>query len=123
MLKIFQITFVLSVVIGLSSCGVNNAFVLNQNQNNTLVNLEENNFRVAGKVQGSAEVSYVFLFGGRKKRNLYSDAYSSMLEEAELNNSSKAVINVFTEEHVGGFFPFFFTRTLTVSGYVVEFTE
>lgn len=105
----------------LGSCGINNALVLNQNQILTQVNLGEENFKVVDRVSGSAEASYVLIFGGRNKRNLYATAYGNMLDKAELNNRSKAVVNVLTEEHIGGFPPFFYKRTLTISANVVEF--
>ncbi|NVK75119.1 MAG: hypothetical protein HWE24_16740 [Oceanospirillaceae bacterium] len=113
------IGFILSL--GLSSCGVNRAQVFNQNQNNTQVQLNQNNFKVSQKIQGSAEVSYVLFFGGAKRTQLYREAYQNMLDEAGLEGSSKAITNVLTEEHVGGVPPFYYTRTVTVSAYVVEF--
>ena len=46
-----------------------------------------------------------------------------MLKKANLLNGSKAIINLFTEEHVNGFAPFFVRRTITVSAQVVKFTR
>ena len=77
---------------------------------------------VVGKASGTAEVSYVLIFGGLNKRRLFQDAYSAMVDEANLTGS-KALINMVTEEHVGGVPPFYTTRTLTVSANVVEFTD
>jgi len=107
----------------LSSCGVNQAFVLNQNLNTTHVQLSSNNFKVVEKVVGSADVKYVLCFGGMSKTRLYESAYSDMLANAKLIGSSKAIINVVTEEHVGGVFPFSWKRTVTVSANVIEFTK
>lgn len=107
----------------LASCGVNQALVLNHNQNATQVHLSEGNFRNAGKVSGTDSVRYIMLFGGAKKRSLYGNAYSAMLEAAQLSGGPRAVVNVVTEEHFGGFPPFFVKRTLTVTGQVVEFTR
>jgi hypothetical protein len=106
----------------LSSCGVNHALMLNVNQNTTQVNLGSKNFNVVGKVSGTAEVSYVLIFGGLNKRRLFQDAYTAMVNEANLTGS-KALINMVTEEHVGGFPPFYTIRTLTVSANVVEFID
>ncbi|MNL74767.1 hypothetical protein D3C87_2004500 [compost metagenome] len=61
--------------------------------------------------------------GGMNKRQLYENAYSAMMKKANLLNGSKAIINVMTEEHIGGFAPFFVRRTITVSAQVVEFTR
>ena len=107
----------------LSSCGVNNAFVLNANQNNTVVELGEANFQNVGKVSGQSSASYVFLIGGVKKRQLHNQAYAAMLDQAELTKGARTVVNVVTEEHYGGLPPFYIKRTITVSGMVVEFTK
>ena len=107
----------------LSSCGVNTAMVLNHNHNNTQVHLGSNNFRVTETVSGTADVPYILGIGGIRRKRMYEQAYSQMMDKANLKNSSKAVINVLTEEHVGGVPPFYIKRTVTVSGNVVEFTR
>lgn len=106
-----------------SSCGVGTAIVLNQNQSNTQVLLNSANYKVVDKVSGSAEVEYVFLIGGIRKKQLYNNAYSAMVEKANLVGSPKALTNIVTEEHVGGFAPFFIRRTITVSAHVIEFEK
>lgn len=123
MKKITQYSLLLLLTASLSSCGIGTALVVNHNQNATEVHLSGNNFRVVDQVSGSSEVSYVFAIGGMKKRQLYENAYSTMLKKANLLNGSKAIINVMTEEHVSGFAPFFVKRTITVSGQVIEFTR
>jgi hypothetical protein len=107
----------------LSSCGIGTALVTNHNQNATEVHLSGNNFKVVDQVSGSSETSYVLAIGGINKRQLYENAYSTMMKKANLLNSSKAIINVMTEEHFSGFAPFFVRRTITVSAQVVEFTR
>ena len=107
----------------LSSCGFNSALVLNHNQNNTQVQLSSGNYKVVDKVSGTAEVEYILMIGGLDKRQLYENAYSAMVNKANLLNSSKALINIVTEEHVGGVPPFYYKRTLTVSANVIEFTR
>ncbi len=106
-----------------SSCGIGTALVSNHNQNATEVHLNANNFKVIDLVSGSSEDTYILMIGGINKRQLYQNAYSAMLKKANLLNSSKAIINVITEEHVSGFAPFFVKRTITVSAQVVEFTR
>lgn len=113
--------FLLSV--SFNSCGIGSAFVANHNQNATEVHLSENNFNVIEKVSGSSEATYVLAIGGMNKRQLYENAYSTMMKKANLLNGSKAIINVMTEEHFSGFFPFYVKRTITVSAQVVEFTR
>ncbi len=107
----------------LSSCGVGHALVTNHNQNATEVHLSGNNFKVIDQVSGSSEASYVLAIGGMNKRQLYENAYSKMMKNANLLNGSKAIINVMTEEHFSGFAPFYVRRTITVSAQVVEFTR
>ena len=107
----------------LTSCGVNQALVFNQNQNSTQVQLGEANFRNVGKVMGTDSVKYILVFGGMKKKQLYAHAYANMLDKADLPAGPRAVVNVTTEEHVGGVFPFCYKRTVTVSGQVIEFTR
>jgi hypothetical protein len=123
MKKISNYSVLLLLTTFLSSCGIGAAFVTNHNQNATEVHLSGNNFKVIDQVSGSSETSYVLAIGGMNKRQLYENAYSTMMKKANLLNSSKAIINVMTEEHVSGFAPFFVRRTITVSAQVVEFTR
>lgn len=113
----------ISLVSFLSSCGINTALVLNHNQNATEVHLTENNFKVIDQINGSSETSYVLGIGGMNKKQLYENAYSTMMKKASLLNSSKAVINVTTEQHFSGFAPFYVKRTITVSCQVIEFVR
>jgi hypothetical protein len=46
-----------------------------------------------------------------------------MMSKADLAKGSRAICNVLTEEQVEGFIPFFYTRTVTVSGNVIEFMK
>ncbi|MCF1713308.1 hypothetical protein L0U88_01540 [Flavihumibacter sp. RY-1] len=107
----------------LSSCGFGTAVVSNHNQNVTEVHLSGNNYKIIDQVSGSSEASYVLAIGSMNKRQLYENAYSSMLKKANLLNGSKAIINVLTEQHYSGFAPFFVRRTVTVSAQVIEFTR
>lgn len=107
----------------LSSCGVNYALVSNHNLNTTHVQLASNNFKVLEKVSGSSDVIYVLGFGCMNKKRLYENAYSAMMSKANLTGGAKAITNAVTEEHLGGVPPFYFKRTITVSGNVIEFTK
>lgn len=120
-IEIYAVLLLLTAL--LSSCGIGTALVTNHNQNATEVHLSENNFKVIDQVSGSSEETYVLTIGGMNKRQLYENAYSTMMKKANLLNGSKAIINVMTEEHVSGFAPFFVRRTITVSAQVVEFTR
>ncbi|NND07758.1 MAG: hypothetical protein HKN87_15380 [Saprospiraceae bacterium] len=107
----------------LSSCGINHALIVNDNQISTQVQLNTNNFEVVQKVKGSADVEYILTIGGVNRKQLYENAYANMLTNADLMNGSKAIVNVLTEEHLGGFPPFYYRRTITVSAHVIEFTR
>ncbi len=123
MKKIVIYSVLLLLTASLSSCGIGTALVTNHNQNATEVHLSGNNFNVIDQVSASSEASYVLAIGGMNKRQLYENAYSTMMKKANLLNSSKAIVNVMTEEHFSGFAPFYVRRTITVSAQVVEFTR
>ena len=74
-------------------------------------------------VSGSAEVEYILFVGGMKRSRLYENAYSDMMKKANLMSSSKALINIVSEDHLAGVPPFWFRRTITVSAHVIEFTK
>lgn len=114
---------VLGSMIMLSSCGIDLAFTLNQNTNTTQVQLQSNNYSIIGKARGSDTATYIFGIGGLKKKQLYANAYARMMDNAKLNNGSKAVVNIVTEEYIGGVHPIFTRRITTVSCNVVEFTK
>lgn len=123
MKKLFLPFAAIAITLVSTSCGVSNAFVLNQNQNSTQVHLSTNNYQVVEKVRGSADVTYVLIFGGKNKKQLYANAYAQMIEQANLSSGSRALVNMVTEEHVGGVFPFYYKRTITTSAQVIEFTR
>jgi hypothetical protein len=121
-----QLTITVLAVIflfSMNSCGVSNAFIFNTNQNSTQVTLSQANYKVVGKATGSSDVSYVLIFGGAQKKQLFANAYARMVENADLTSGAKALTNLVTEEHVGGVPPFYYTRTITVSANVIEFTK
>ena len=123
MKKLLSLSGVIILLLFLNSCGINYSVISNQNQNSTQVQLSNNNFKVVDKVSGSAEVEYVLIFGGLNKRQLFENAYSSMVSKANLTGGPKALVNVVTEEHIGGVPPFYYKRTITVTAHVVEFIK
>jgi hypothetical protein len=118
--RLFVATLALAA---LCSCGYGSAAVLNNNNNTTQVQLSTNNFHFVQKVSGTSSMTYIFGIGGLSNTEMYHNAYTAMMDSADLKIGSRTVTNILTEEHVGGFFPFYFTRTLTVSGSVIEFTR
>jgi hypothetical protein len=123
MKKVLFVLLTVGTITFLSSCGINVATIANHNANETQVQLSNNNFKVIDKINGSAEVSYVLAFGGLNKKQLYENAYSDMMDKANLKGSPRAVINIVTEENLHGFPPFYYTRRVTVSANVIEFTK
>lgn len=122
-MKKLIVLFAVGAMALLSSCGVNYALVSNHNHNLSQVQLASNNFKVVDRVSGSAEVEYIIAIGGLRKKQLYEQAYSQMLTKANLLNSSKAVVNVVTEDHAAFVTPLYIRRTVTVSANVIEFTR
>ncbi|MDP4220651.1 MAG: hypothetical protein Q8916_12185 [Bacteroidota bacterium] len=123
MKKIILVLLAALMTVSLVSCGANYAVTGNYNMNNTQVQLSTANFNVVDKVSGSAHVSYVLFIGGIGEHQLYENAYSAMMAKADLSKGSRAIGNVVTEEQVEGFIPFYWTRTITVSANVIEFTK
>ena len=113
----------LVAIIFLSGCGINSGLVNQYSVNgaNTNVILQKKNFKVIGTVSGESSDSYLFFIGGHKQ-NLVAKAKQNMIESAKLDGTSKALINLTTEEH--DVFKFvYIKRVITVHGTVVEFLE
>ncbi len=107
----------------LSGCGLNSG-LMNQfsvNGANTNVILQENNFKVVGTVSGEAKDTYVFGFGGLTT-DLVARAKQQMIKNAELDGTSRAIINVTLEEH-HALFVILVEKTIIVHGTVIEFTD
>lgn len=118
-----QIILLLFTVISLGSCGFHNAHSLNVQNNSTNVELSKKNFKVIGQVKGSASHTYVIGFGGLEKRALLDEAKRQLYENAKLEGTSKAIINTTVEYHTMFITELYVKRTVTVSGWVIEFTE
>ena len=121
--KLRIIATILILVAILTGCGISSG-IYNQfgvNGANTNVVLQKKNFKVIGTVNGDATASYIFAIG-LNKQNLVSKAKQNMIDNAKLEGSSKAIINVTLEEHVTLIFVYL-ERTITAHGTVIEFTE
>lgn len=115
--------YLIALALLLTSCGAGSALILNQNLNTTHVHLGSDNYKIVGNAMGTCEVEYILLIGGLNQRQIYQNAYSDMVSKAHLESGSRALINVVTEEHIGGVPPFYFKRTITVSANVIEFNK
>ena len=123
MRKLFMLFVLVATLFGVSSCSLQDPMTRNLNQNLTNVVLQDNNFKIVQKVRGEAQADYLFYFGGFRKKGLIEEARAEMLENANLIGSSRAVINENVEMSVTSFAGIFSYVKVTVSGYVVEFTE
>lgn len=119
MKRIIFLTMIASALL-LSSCGFHAPLTSNLNQNLTNVELGENNFTVVKTVSGEAHAQYILGFGGLKKRSLVEAAKKELIASAELEGSSRALVNVTVEEHIQNFV-LLVRRRVVVTGQVVEF--
>jgi hypothetical protein len=120
-IKILIVFFMTSIL--MTSCGIHSAMFANINNNVTHVELSKKNFEVVEKVSGKSTATYVLGIGGLSNKALIENAKSDMLKYVDFLGYSRALINVTTESHISIVYPFFFRRTITVSGYIVEFKE
>lgn len=123
MRKLLMLFVLAAMLVGVSSCSLHGGMAMNVNQNSTNVLLQDNNYKVIQKVVGESQANYVFYFGGIRKRALIEEARATMLENANLVGSSRAVINETFETSVTTFAGIYSYVKVTCSGYVIEFTE
>lgn len=104
--------------------GFNTSPTLNSTNVLTNIELSRNNFKVVGKAKGTAKNWYLFfglMFGGMRRR-LLGTAYQNMLDRANLQGTSRAVINVTYDWHTRWIL-LYADITVTVYGTVIEFIE
>ena len=112
-----------AAILGLTSCGTSSHLSHNQNQNQTSVVLNQANYKVVETVSAKVTQIYVFGMGGITAKALRESALSKMMNSANLNGGSKAVINTNVQETVKMITPIYMERTVTASGTIVEFTK
>lgn len=106
----------------MSSCATHNALTANLKSQNTQVILTQDNFKIGDRIEGSANATYVLGIGGLSKKSLLETARTTMYQNANLQGSSKALINE-TFSTKTAFFFFFWKHQVNVSADVVEFTK
>ena len=121
-MKKVMLFLALSVPIVLSSCGGSASAMSNTNVSQTTVELSKKNFNVIGKLTGISTNVNVLGIGGASNKALLEKAKNNMMENANLSGA-KTVINITYDKHYNGFFPFYTKKTVTASGYIIEFTE
>lgn len=119
--RLFLCTLLL--VFALTSCGVSSSFVANVSNITTSVELSQKNFKILNKVEGISSNTYIFGVGGLSNTALVEKAKNKMMNKADLIGGSKMVINITYDTHNTFIVPFFYKKTVTASGYVIEFTE
>lgn len=123
MRKLLMLLLLVATLFGVSSCQLHSPATVNLNQNNTNVVLQDNNYKIVQKVRGESQADYFFYLGGFRKKGLIEEARADMLDNANLIGSSRAVINETVETSVTNFAGIYSKIKVTVSGYVIEFTE
>ena len=119
-LPVILILFSMSVI--LSGCGYFIPQTSNLSNHVTSVELSKKNFKVVAYVKGEAAATYIFGFGGLKKKALVEKARSEMMKNSDLVGTSRAIINETVEVHLANFLVVQKVRVVC-SAYIVEFTE
>ena len=113
-------TIVLSVI--LSSCSISREATSNQNQIQTSVVLNQNNYKVIGNVQGESKQCYVLGIGGLSKKSLRESAMSEMLKKADLQGGARAIINT-NVQYKNQFYLLWGKNKAIANGTIIEFTK
>lgn len=106
----------LVLALSLSSCSYH---MFGGVQNLTEVQLSEDNFEMGKLVGGEAQATYIFGFGGNKKRALVEAAKKEMFKNAGLTGS-QAISNVTVETKTSNYLIVSIIKVV-VSGQVVTF--
>jgi len=122
MKKLLSVIFVIALLFSFSSCATHSGLTNNLNNSTTNVVLGKNNYKIIQKVKGTANGTSVFGIGGSFKP-LIETARSNMLKNAGLIGTSRAVINETVEINNKSYVGIVNVKTVTVSAYVLEFTE
>ena len=106
-----------------SACGVHYVPSSNHTVNGTRVELNKANFKVVKKVKGNSTATYVLGIGGISNKALIEQAKADMMGNADMEGKSRTIIDLVTEYHLARVFPFYYKKTVTVSGTLIEFTN
>ena len=104
----------------LTSCASHYGLPKNFNQNSTEVVLTHNNFKVVKIVKGEAEATYIFGIGGLAKNGLIAEAKAEMLKSANMEGTSRTIVNEVVEVKISGFL-FVNKYKVIVSAQIIEF--
>ena len=121
-MKFLKLFFVLIPLSGLMSCGTSLTATKNVTHANTNVDLSKKNFVVLGNVSGSSNNWYLFGIGGLISKNLLGEAYRNMERKANLNGTSRVIINVTYDTHLTWILIYSHYK-ITATGTVIEFID
>lgn len=94
-------------------------------QQNTIVNLQQPNFKYIGKAKGMSSIYYILLWGGRNHETLVGDAMESLKSTYRLQDN-QAYANITVNYKYDFYFPLgIFERelTCTITADIIEFTN
>lgn len=111
-----------SLTLVFTSCVSHLGLVSNNNQNQTSVQLNTDNFVVVKNVTGQSHANYFLGIGGFKDQGLIAQSRGEMIRKADLVGSSRAFINENLEYQSKMIFPFVQIKVLT-SATVIEFVS
>jgi hypothetical protein len=117
------ITLLAVVMFLAAGCGIHYVPSSNRTVNGTRVELTKGNFKVVKTVKGNSTATYVLGFGGISNKALIEKAKADMLENADMEGKARTIIDLVTEYHLTRVFPFYYQKTVTVSGTLIEFTD
>lgn len=123
-MKLTSIQLILSFValFIFSSCGVHRSLVSDTDSHHLKVVLDEANYKIIKYVEGDAVAHYFMGMGDISRRALIAEARRNMLEQANLQGTSRVVINETVEMETRRNFLSTDLRCI-VSAYVVEFYD
>ena len=114
---------IIPLIFLLNSCGFHNGLTNNVNLSQTSVVLSQKNYKVIDRVSGTANAKYILGIGGISAKSLVEKARTAMVIKNKLSGGAKAYIYPTVEFHSTWIFPFYIQKTVTYSGYLIEFTD
>ena len=106
----------------LGGCSVHSQAMLSCNLTQTQVVLTQNNFKVIGQAEGTAQVTRVLGIGGCSQKAVRDIAVSEMFKDAKLSGA-QTIVNINFKRADIGIRPFYTQTTWIATGTVIEFTE
>lgn len=121
-MKKFALMCIACMTLLCTSCGFSREATSNSNVAQTEVILAKKNYKVIGTVQGESSQTYWFGIGGMSKKSMASSAMQEMYQNADLEGTSRAVINV-NVAYKEKFVVVAMHRKAIATGTLIEFTE